>query len=44
LLNHENPCCIEGGHVETRGAQTFLVFEETNWLPMLPSFGVQYEF
>jgi outer membrane cobalamin receptor len=44
LLNQENPCCIEGGHMERQGAQTYLVFEETNWLPMLPSFGVQYEF
>lgn len=44
LLNHKNPCCVEGGHVETRGGQSYLVFEQTNWLPMLPSFGVQYEF
>jgi outer membrane cobalamin receptor len=44
LLNSENPCCIEGGHVEARGDQAYLVFEESNWLPMLPSFGVQYEF
>jgi hypothetical protein len=44
LLNHQNPCCVEGGHVEHQGGQSYLVFEETNWLPMLPSFGVQYEF
>jgi hypothetical protein len=44
LLNRENPCCVEASHIENRGGQSLLVFEESNWLPMLPSFGVQFEF
>lgn len=44
LLNRENPCCVEGAHLEGTGAGPRLVAEETNWLPMLPSFGVQFEF
>jgi hypothetical protein len=44
LLNRENPCCIERGRREQRGDQMYLVLEQSNWLPMLPSFGIQYEF
>jgi outer membrane cobalamin receptor len=44
LLNRKNPCCVEGSHVETHDGQSTLVFEQSNWLPMLPSFGLQFEF
>jgi hypothetical protein len=44
LLNRKNPCCVEGRHLELRDGQAYLVFDQSNWLPMLPSFGVQYEF
>jgi hypothetical protein len=44
LMNRENPCCIEGGHEQSSGGAPYLVFDESNWLPMLPSFGLQYEF
>jgi hypothetical protein len=44
LLNHENPCCVESGRIELEGGRPNLVFEESNWLPMMPSFGVQFEF
>lgn len=44
LLNHENPCCVESGRIEFGGGRPELVVEETNWLPMMPSFGVQFEF
>ena len=44
LLNHENPCCVESGRLESGRGGPELVVEETNWLPMMPSFGVQFEF
>jgi len=44
LLDRKNPCCIEGGHQETHGGQNYLVFDQTYWLPLMPSFGVQFEF
>jgi hypothetical protein len=44
LLNRKNPCCVEGTHMETRGGQSYLVFDQSNWLPLLPSFGLQFEF
>lgn len=44
LLNRKNPCCVEDPHPELRGGQSYLVFDRSYWLPMLPSFGVQYEF
>jgi outer membrane cobalamin receptor len=44
LLDRKNPCCVESGHEETRGGQRFLVFNQTYWLPLMPSFGVQFEF
>jgi len=43
LLDRKNPCCVEARH-ETRGTERHVVFGESNWLPMLPSFGIQYEF
>jgi len=45
LANRENPCCVESFHLETnRNGFTWLDLEETDWLPMLPSFGFQFEF
>jgi hypothetical protein len=44
LLNRENPCCLEAYHLNTDGTRTWLYQEQSNWLPMLPSFGFQFEF
>jgi outer membrane cobalamin receptor len=44
LFDRKNPCCIEGAHEQSSGGAPYLVFDESNWLPMLPSFGIQYEF
>ena len=45
LLNSKNPCCVEGWHLETNSnGFTRLNVEQGDWLPMLPSFGFQFEF
>ena len=44
LLNTENPCCIENIDVLGGVSGPRLFLEESNWLPMLPSFGFQWEF
>ena len=45
LFNSENVCCVEDFHlVPGRNNQPFLEIEHGNWLPMLPSFGFQWEF
>ena len=45
LLNRKNECCIETYHVVPgRNNQPFLDIEPSYWLPMLPSFGFQWEF
>ncbi len=45
LLNSKNECCIEDFHLEQdRNGSVVLVKETGNWLPMLPSFGFQWEF
>jgi hypothetical protein len=45
LLNRDNPCCTESYHLESDGmGRTWLYQEESYWLPMLPSFGFQFEF
>jgi outer membrane cobalamin receptor len=44
LLDRKNPCCLESGHPEQRGGQRYLVFDQSYWLPLMPSFGIQYEF
>jgi hypothetical protein len=45
LLNRGNPCCMESYYFEDRGdGRLRLQLEETDWLPMLPSFGFQFEF
>jgi hypothetical protein len=45
LLNRQNPCCKEAYRLEPRAdGRRRLVVEETSWLPMLPSFGFQFEF
>jgi hypothetical protein len=45
LLNSRNECCIENFHLEQDGnGRLFLGSERGYWLPMLPSFGFQWEF
>jgi outer membrane receptor protein involved in Fe transport len=45
LLNSRNECCIENYHLEQdRNGRVFLDTETGYWLPMLPSFGFQWEF
>ena len=45
LLNRDNECCIESYHVVPRpGSPPVLEIEKSYWLPMLPSFGFQWEF
>jgi len=45
LLNTKNECCVEDYDVvEGRGGVPFLAIETSYWLPMLPSFGFQWEF
>jgi hypothetical protein len=45
LLNSKNPCCVEGWQLETNSnGFTWLDVEQGDWLPMLPSFGFQFEF
>jgi len=44
LLNSENECCIEGYRVEPGRGGYFLGIEKGYYLPMLPSFGFQWEF
>jgi hypothetical protein len=45
LLNRDNECCIESYHVVPRpGSPPVLETEKSYWLPMLPSFGFQWEF
>jgi hypothetical protein len=45
LLNSRNECCIENYHLERDGnGRYFLNTETSYWLPMLPSFGFQWEF
>jgi hypothetical protein len=44
LLDRQNPCCVESYHLNTDGTRTWLYQEQSHWLPMLPSFGFQFEF
>ena len=45
LLNRRNPCCTDSYRLELdAGGWMRLRAEETYWLPMLPSFGFQFEF
>jgi outer membrane receptor protein involved in Fe transport len=44
LLNSENVCCIEGYRVEPVPGGYVLGIDKGYWLPMLPSFGFQWEF
>ena len=45
LLDRKNPCCVESYRLEANSTGWLrLQREETYWLPMLPSFGFQYEF
>ena len=45
LLNSKNECCINDYHLEPgRNNSVFLATDIGYWLPMLPSFGFQWEF
>ena len=45
LLNSQNECCINDYHLEPgRNNSVVLVTDPGYWLPMLPSFGFQWEF
>jgi len=45
LLNARNPCCIENFHLEPgQDGLPYLYEQKSYWLPMLPSFGFQWEF
>ena len=45
LLNSQNECCINDYHLEPgRNNSPVLVTDPGYWLPMLPSFGFQWEF
>jgi len=44
LLDRENECCVEDYHVEPGRPAPVLVIEKSYWLPILPSFGVHWEF
>jgi outer membrane cobalamin receptor len=44
LLDRQNPCCVEDYHVGAGRPAPTLVIEKSYWLPILPSFGVQWEF
>jgi outer membrane cobalamin receptor len=44
LLDRENECCVESYEVAAGRPAPVLVVEKGYWLPMLPSFGVQWEF
>jgi hypothetical protein len=44
LLDRKNECCIEDYHVASGRPAPVLVIEKSYWLPILPSFGVQWEF
>jgi outer membrane receptor for ferrienterochelin and colicin len=44
LLDRENECCVENYHVAAGRPAPVLVIEKSYWLPILPSFGVQWEF
>jgi hypothetical protein len=44
LFDRKNPCCVEDFEANGRVADPRVITEESNWLPMLPSLGFQYEF
>jgi hypothetical protein len=44
LLDRKNECCVEEYHVAPGRPAPVLVVEKSYWLPILPSFGVQWEF
>jgi len=45
LLDRKNECCIDSYHVRPgRDDSLYLDVEEGYWLPILPSFGFQWEF
>lgn len=45
LLNRRNECCVEDYRIEPRANQApVLILEKGHYLPLLPSFGLQWEF
>lgn len=44
MLDSKNQCCVEDYHVADGRPAPVLVIDKSYWLPMLPSFGFQWEF
>jgi hypothetical protein len=44
LLNRDNQCCVEDLEVHMRGGQPWTELERGYYMPLLPSFGLQWEF
>jgi hypothetical protein len=45
LLNARNPCCVEDFDIRRDSGGTLVAVPNHDyWLPILPSFGVQFEF
>ena len=44
LLDRENPCCVEDFDLVVDGGSPHLEPNYNYWMPLLPSFGFQYEF
>lgn len=44
LYNHVNPCCTEYSVGVDENGGAFLLRDENNWLPMVPSLGVVWRF
>jgi hypothetical protein len=43
-LNRDNPCCLDYTVERNSSGRTILVAEIDNWLPLVPSFGILWEF
>jgi hypothetical protein len=44
LTNRHNPCCVNDYHAEQGRFGPELIIDQGYWLPLLPSFGFQWEF
>jgi hypothetical protein len=45
LLNRDNPCCVDEFAISVDpGGNVAVTPDVDNWLPIIPSFGIQFEF
>jgi hypothetical protein len=44
LLDRDNQCCVEDFEMHMRGGQPWVELERGYYMPLLPSFGLQWEF